>query len=1331
MSSPEAVERVFPIRLSIFENSPFLQHSSGIEPHSVVPVQAKAEGSPDGEPLTQPESEVTTDPQSTAPVPSASELSPETNDTGTQPEPHTSLTSVPPTSEVEIKDASTGRPGQKVSNKFQYAVLSGGSHGVLHGTQRKFTRCEDELIHIPGAIQSHGILVALKRQSESVFVPRIVSENSVLICNYQPSQVLALSNFTQIVPTYLRVLFVARLDKVRREYNSTGRSSEPVVFEFSFIDPEGLIIPCWCAAHYLGSDLDLYVCEFELQDTSMHPMAHYYETERTNYPVNTLGSDHMDLATVSSLQSRSQPLLMDSDKEGGFPNLSSIEVISITTKIQKQFSEAKSVPELLESVVGAVKELSRFGRVMIYQFDEIYNGTVVAELMDPNESVDVYRGLHFPHTDIPPQARELYMINKVRVLFDRAQPTARLVGRDPSDVEIPLDLTHSYLRALSPVHLKYLANMGVRSSMSMSLSVDKKLWGLIVCHSYGATATRVPFTVRELAYFVGNSASTCLEKLLVADQVQARKIIETLEGQQNPNECITASSDELLQLFEADCGFLVVEGEARTIGRLSAYAEAVTLLKYLFFRRSSSVLSSSDIAQSFPDLHYPSGFKTIAGVMYIPLSGKTDDCVVFYRRSQIREVHWAGKPSFIGKIGTLEPRNSFQKWTEVVLGTSKAWTPEHLHLATMAQLVYGSFIRVWREKEMALRETRIKRLLLHDASHQVRTPLNAVINYLEMALEKQLEESIKDTLVSSYNASKSLIYVIDDLLNLTGNTTGSIPQVSNPFDVGVCLEEALEPLNRLAREKGIEVVLRASAVVTRYLRGDPSALQRAVSVLVANAIEHTTSGRVVVEWTEMFKKTDRCTMHISVRDSGPGLSERALDDMFQEFEQVPDEDFDEMMGYSFPPREDVLRVGVGLAFVARYVKQRDGQLRVRSIKDHGSTFTLEVPFDVASRAPSIALRRDASPLPALPMPNRPGIQSGRPQENIMTPSGSSGAGPAPKAGVSATIIAPTPNISPMDTARTPASMSFTVLIADDNQINIRILDKRLRTLGHKVLVSRDGSQCYQMFQENQATCDFVLMDLNMPGVDGMESLRKIREIEHQNPTPSRTVQSCGRVPVFVVSGMLRREDEQKYKDAGFDGWMPKPIDMRKLNTYLAGAMDLAARRLGLYDESHFALGGWFSQDIATSMPCSPLSPRHEYGVASPERLPTAIDDVVMNGSLKRAPDSFFPAVNWGQGITTEVHRDCSADFPVGVVLQPSQEYHKSTTIPNIETVLESIQERATTPDTEVMPAAAAAATGFSTRSHAQTPAARPSFEVDPFFAEYQSQPEVSSPARTI
>ncbi|KAK3316987.1 phytochrome-like protein [Apodospora peruviana] len=1221
----EVIERVFPIRLSILESSPFLHNiSEQLESKlSVVPVAEQDQDSC----TTSPNQLLTA---GAGPASRSDHPSPLSSVSHNEEEPDGSLLQVPATPEIEMTDcsgsASSGDGSfsndiSRLTNKFEYALTNDGRHGVMQGTRRAFTRCEDELIHIPGAIQSFGILIALRGTSEGLFIPRIVSENSYDVCHYSPAELFALDNFGQTLPIFQRPTFNAKLREVSITYENRGKSQEPIVFDFSFSDPMGRLIPCWCAAHYLGGDTDLYVCEFELQDYSMHPQ--YVPVDATTEPqnpVDTLGSDHMDVATVSSLHSRSQPIFTprSGPSWGGIdPNISSVEVVGVATNIQRQLSQVSDLQSLLDHIVGTVREISGFNRVMVYQFDHEFNGTVVAELMDPKASLDVYKGMHFPASDIPPQARQLYMINKVRVLFDRTQETARLVGRDSSDIAVPLDLTHSYLRAMSPVHLKYLANMGVRSSMSMSLEYEGSLWGLIVCHSYGPTATRVPFSIREMSYSVGMLASICLEKILNSNKLQARRIIETLqsgERQGSPNECITASSDELLRLFEADCGFLVVEGDARTIGRLSSYTEAVTLLKYLFFRASRTILFSNNIRSDFKDLHYKPGFKSIAGVLYIPLSGSTDDCVVFYRKTQIKEVHWAGRPNLKnGEFGNLEPRNSFKKWTEVVDGTSKGWTSEQANMAAMAQLVYGSFIRVWRAKENAVKETRLKRLLLHDASHQVRTPLNAVINYLEMALEKPLEDSTKHALTRSYTASKSLIYVIDDLLNLTGSSApGSVAPLSDPFDLDVCLDEALDPLKRLAREKDIEIVVSSGVGTARYFRGDPPSLQRAVSIMVENAIEHSISSgsKIFVEWTDLQTEQKSSIMRIAVTDSGPGLSERELDDMFQEFEQVPDEDFDEAsLEQTMSPRAEVLRVGVGLAFVARYVKQRSGQLKVTSAKGRGSTFAIEVPFVVASRAPSLASRRDASPLPVLPMPGPPNLCLGPGHGVGTTPSAS------PAVQLSPPITATTPNptlLIPSRTTATPSASSFNIIVADDNMINVQILERRLSKMGHRVLVGRDGQDCFNIFVANQSSVDFVLMDLNMPVVDGWESARMIREQEHKTPIPSRAVQICGRTPIFAVSGMLRRSDEELYVKAGFDGLMPKPIDMKRLAVCLAGALDgHTCTTAGLYDDARFELGGWFPPTKRVELYGEPIVGKAP--VLQQTEQHTSLDDIASGG----------------------------------------------------------------------------------------------------------------------
>lgn len=131
-----------------------------------------------------------------------------------------------------------------------------------------------------------------------------------------------------------------------------------------------------------------------------------------------------------------------------------LDVFSVLNQVNDQLGSAQDLEHFLNIVVGVVKDLCRFHRVLFYKFDEDYNGEVVSELVDWGRTTDLWKGLRFPASDIPPQARELYKINKVRFLYDRTQKTSRLVLRDKSDLEYPLDMTFCYLRAMSPIHLK-------------------------------------------------------------------------------------------------------------------------------------------------------------------------------------------------------------------------------------------------------------------------------------------------------------------------------------------------------------------------------------------------------------------------------------------------------------------------------------------------------------------------------------------------------------------------------------------------------------------------------------------------------------------------------------------------------------------------------------------------------------------------------------------------------------------------------------------------------------------------------------------------------------
>jgi hypothetical protein len=139
---------------------------------------------------------------------------------------------------------------------------------------------------------------------------------------------------------------------------------------------------------------------------------------------------------------------------------------------------------------------------------------------------------------------------------------------------------------------------------------------------------RVSFPIRKMCRLVGDSASRNIERLSYANRLQARKLINTVPTQSNPSGYIIASSDDLLKLFDADCGLLSIRDETKILGELEQTHEALAMLEYLRLRRITSVTTSIDIREDFLDLRYPPGFTVIAGLLLVPLSAGGQDFIV-------------------------------------------------------------------------------------------------------------------------------------------------------------------------------------------------------------------------------------------------------------------------------------------------------------------------------------------------------------------------------------------------------------------------------------------------------------------------------------------------------------------------------------------------------------------------------------------------------------------------------------------------------------------------------------------------------------------------------
>ncbi|KAL4954227.1 hypothetical protein BDW69DRAFT_143536 [Aspergillus filifer] len=1120
-----------------------------------------------------------------------------------------------------------------MTSRFKHITTEDG-HAVITGrTVDSFKRCEDEPIHIPGAIQSFGALVAVRELEDEKMEVRIVSENSQAILGYTPNELFLLPSFCDIFPDEHADLFLDHVDFVQ-EAGYDPSVDGPEVFILTVNLPGGGTTRVWCAMHKTPATNGMVICEFELEDDLEHPLTTSGSISPA-VPTNTLDVLPTIEQMAGSTQSINQPLRVLRRARRRKGEAAAMEVFSIVSQIQEQLARADTMENLLDTTSGIVKELTGFHRILIYQFDSEFNGKVVSELVNPTMSIDLFKGLHFPAADIPKQARDLYRSNKVRLLYDRDHVTARLVCRAPEDLETPLDMTHAYLRAMSPIHIKYLANMEVRSSMSISINSMNDLWGLISCHSYGNRGMRVSFPVRKMCRLIGDTVSRNIERLSYSSRLQARKLINTVPTDANPSGYIVASSDDLLRLVDADYGALCIRGEMKILAKSQQSQEMLALLEYLKVRKYNSVLTSNHIIKDFRDLHYPPGFKDISGLLYVPLSTDGLDFIVFFRRGQLTEVKWGGNPNEAKFTeGHLEPRKSFQTWKETVLDRCRDWTESEVDTAAVLCLVYGKFIKVWRQQEAAIESSSLTKLLLANSAHEVRTPLNAIVNYLEIAMEGALDVETRDHLSKSYSASKSLIYVINDLLDLTNVEKGQSLIKDEPFNLPTTFTEATNMFESEAKRKGLNYTVMSHPGLPEIVIGDQRRVRQSISNLISNAIQHTTEGSVTVEmWHAPGEgDPDKATVKIAVLDTGKGISSSTLERLFSELEQVSGEDDSQYFGSSEDsspegpgntPEKTVL--GLGLALVARIVRNMHGQLSVRSEEGKGSRFQISLQFTIpagsATNSPQLA---------TLPIATKDSVTAFTSKEDIVlvgstagskcnSQDGSNASRPAlssratsenepdgaqkpprvarelpdgvdapatdgagekkepistetdkqphvTEAETSAPISQPNSDSAP--TANTP-KQPLRVLVAEDDPINAKIIQKRLGKLGYNVLHKVNGEECANAYSDGPTEYDIVLMDIQMPILDGMESTKRIRKHE-------TTLENAHHVSVFAVSASLQEKDIQMYIDLGFDGWIMKPVNFNRLNTLLAGIFDPEARNNAVYEPGQWEKGGWFT-----------------------------------------------------------------------------------------------------------------------------------------------------------
>ncbi|HEY8572552.1 ATP-binding protein [Phenylobacterium sp.] len=593
---------------------------------------------------------------------------------------------------------------------------------------------------------------------------------------------------------------------------------------------------------------------------------------------------------------------------------------------------AADIQGIGEAAVREVRAITGFNRVMLYVFQENGDGVVLAE--DGDGVLPSYRGQRFPASDIPAQARELYVQNRIRLIASSEYtPSPIEPALSPVDGR-PLDLSHAALRSVSPVHLEYMRNMGTGSSMSISILVGKELWGLVSCHS--KAPRQVNAQVRTACDIVGQVLSLQIEAREQADRTTERLSLNQVETSLLARLTVAPTFQAGLmenaglwtELTRAGGAAVVRDGEVLTTG-LTPPAADIRRLALRLQQTGEDVVVADSIAELLPEAERYAA--TASGVLAISISRLHPDYVMWFRPELVRTIEWGGDPHKPMEVGSarLHPRRSFEAWKEQVRLRSAPWSRAEVETATGFRSAIQNVVLRQAEERAELTE-RLQRTnkelesFSYSISHDLRAPFRHIVGYAELLADRArgLDLTSKHYLQSIQDAALSAGRLVDDLLNFSqlGRTSLSKDRI----DMGKLVTEvrrSMEP-----DTAGREIDWRIGKLPPAW--ADAAMIRQVFQNLLQNAVKYTAPRPKAVITVEGEELGD--LVSYTVRDNGVGFDMTYVNKLFGVFQRLH-------------RAEEFEGTGIGLALCKRIVERHGGTISADAVVGEGAAFTFTLP----------------------------------------------------------------------------------------------------------------------------------------------------------------------------------------------------------------------------------------------------------------------------------------------------------------------------------------------------------------------------------------------------
>jgi chemotaxis family two-component system sensor kinase Cph1 len=604
--------------------------------------------------------------------------------------------------------------------------------------------------------------------------------------------------------------------------------------------------------------------------------------------------------------------------------------------------QADSVEALCRHVALAMKRLTGFGRSLVYRFDADGHGEVLAEEADADYAS--YAGHRFPASDIPSQARELYLANHIRLIPNAHYDPVPLLPAQDAPEPAEVDLSFASVRSVSPVHLEYMRNMGTLASMSVSIVARGRLWGLVSCHDHAPRY--LPFQTRVACEHLGRLLSLQVQAqedtLEVAHRLHLHQrvlnMVALLAESDGTLQRLVAPGLDLPLLAESPSAAVVLNDSCWSIGPTPPN-EQVLALAHWIAERGEEVFSTDRIAEV-----YPEGEQLLpgcAGVLAISISQVHRHVVLWFRPELVRTIAWAGDPrKTLPASGRIHPRQSFETWREHVRGRSLPWLPAQLGaVGELRQALIGLVLR--RAEELAGHALELGRVnkeleaFSYTVSHDLRAPMRHIAGYVDLVLEDNaaaLDSRARRYLQHVKDAASYAGKLVDALLDFSRlGRSGLRPSA---IDAGLLVEDLVAEVRQQEKDRTIEFEIEPGLPT---LWADPLLLQVAVRNLLDNAVKYTRSRDVAHIRIHAVRQGGGVGLEIT--DDGVGFPMKYVAKLFGVFQRLHRvEEFD--------------GTGIGLANVKRIVERHDGTVWARGEPDRGATFGFVLPPPPAPTHPT-------------------------------------------------------------------------------------------------------------------------------------------------------------------------------------------------------------------------------------------------------------------------------------------------------------------------------------------------------------------------------------------